>query len=68
MPKDVSINNNFGKYIITFKLDGNKINVLRVYERFAAKYQAKEYIDMVKFYYDIYKADRSKMVLLKKES
>jgi len=67
MPKDVKLSNRFGNYSITFKVEDATIKLLRIYERNAAKYPAAEYANLVKFYEDIYKADRSKMVLVKKE-
>jgi transglutaminase-like putative cysteine protease len=67
MPKDVLLTNKFGKYSISFKVDANKIIVHRHYERQAATYPASDYLELAKFYEDIYKADRSKIVLVKKE-
>ncbi len=67
MPKDVSLINKFGKYSISFKLDGSKIFVYRHYQRESATYPASDYVELAKFYDDMYKADRSKFVLVKKE-
>lgn len=67
MAKDVKIANKFGSYSISYKVDGNKVKVLRVHERNVGRYPASEYTDMVKFYEDVYKADRSRIVFVKKE-
>jgi hypothetical protein len=67
MPKDVSLQNQWGKYSISYKMNGNAINVLRISERYAGIYPAKEYTAFAKYMEDIYKADRSKVVLVKKE-
>jgi hypothetical protein len=67
LPKDVSITNKFGTYSIQFSVKGEQINVLRIYETKEANYPASDYSDLVKFYNEIAKADRSKIVMLKKE-
>jgi transglutaminase-like putative cysteine protease len=67
MAKDVSINNQFGKYDIHFKVDGDKLLVTRYHECTSGRYPPSEYNNFVKFYNDIYKADRSKIVFVKKE-
>jgi Domain of Unknown Function with PDB structure (DUF3857)/Domain of Unknown Function with PDB structure (DUF3858)/Transglutaminase-like superfamily len=67
MPKDVTIKNKFGNYSISFKVENNTLKMLRTIERNAALYPAADYKDLVKFYDDMYKADRSKIVLVKKE-
>jgi len=67
MPKDVTISNKFGKYSISYKVSGNAIDLLRVNERNAGTYPASDYADLAKYFDDIYKADRSKIVLVKKE-
>jgi len=67
IPKDISLQSAWGKYSITFKTNGNKITVLRISERYAGLYAANEYTAFAKYQEDIYKADRSKMVFVKKE-
>jgi hypothetical protein len=67
MPKDVSLQSKWGKYGISFKINGNAIDVLRIHERYAGTYPSTEYIAFAKYMEDIYKADRAKVVLIKKE-
>ena len=67
MPQEVTISNKFGKYKGSVKLTGNKLFYYRSIERYAGHFSAKEYNDLVKFYEAIYKADRSKVVLVKQE-
>ncbi|MEP7317975.1 MAG: DUF3857 domain-containing protein [Panacibacter sp.] len=67
MPSNTSISNKFGTYSISFKVTGNQIEVLRVQVSDKARYPASDYPDLVKFYDDIYKADRSRIVFVKKE-
>ncbi len=67
MPQDVSFSNKFGKYQSSVKLSGNKLIYTRSLEHFAGRYPAADYAGLVKFYEVIYKADRSKVVLIKKE-
>lgn len=68
LPSNKSISNKFGKYSITFKVDGNKIDMLRIYERQSYTYPASDYNDLAKFYNEMYLADRSRIVLVKKDN
>ena len=68
MPKDITITSQFGKYSSSVKLKDNKLFYYRVIEHNSGRYPAKEYADLVKFYETIYKADRSKTVMVKKET
>lgn len=67
MPQDVSFSNKFGKYQSSVRLSGSKLVYTRSMEHFAGRYPAADYADLVKFYEVVYKADRSKVVLVKKE-
>ncbi|MEO6537704.1 MAG: DUF3857 and transglutaminase domain-containing protein [Ferruginibacter sp.] len=67
LPADVNLKNKFGTYSISFQVKDNIINLLRVYERHEAVYPAKDYLELAKFYDDMFKADRSKIVFVKKE-
>jgi len=64
---DVSISNKFGKYSNSLKLSGNKLVYYRSMEQYSGRFPAKDYKDLVAFYESIYKADRNKVVLVKKE-
>jgi hypothetical protein len=66
MPQDVSLKTKFGSYSCTTKLDGNKIIYHRVREQFGGRFPAKDQQELSKFFEDIYKADRARMVLVKK--
>ncbi len=66
-PKNVSLKNKFGVYNINYEIEGEKITMTRNFERKAGRFPASDYSDLTKFYKDIYKADRSKIVLVKKE-
>lgn len=67
MPQPVSVNGKFGNYSCSVKLKDNKLYYYRTIEHNGGRYPAKEYEDLVKFYDAIYKADRSRVVLVKKE-
>lgn len=67
MPKDVSINSKFGKYAISYRLNKNKLEVVRLTEHEKGVFPAADYPQLVKFFEDIYKADRAKLVLVKPE-
>ena len=67
LPKPVVINSKFGNYSCTAKLKDNKLYYYRSIENNSGRFPAKDYNDLVKFYEAIYKADRSRVVLVKKE-
>jgi hypothetical protein len=67
-PQPVNIDTRFGKYSSTTILVGNKIFYYRLREQFSGTFPAKDYPDLVKYYDSIYKADRSKIVFVKKET
>ncbi|MEO6814509.1 MAG: DUF3857 domain-containing protein [Ginsengibacter sp.] len=64
-PKNVSLKTKFGTYIITSKLEGNKILYTRTREQFTGSYPAGVQKELVQFYNDIYKGDRGRIVLVK---
>ncbi|MEI9946001.1 MAG: DUF3857 domain-containing protein [Chitinophagaceae bacterium] len=68
IPQAVKLDTKFGKYTASVKLDGTKIIYNRSYEHFSGRFPATDYADLVKFYETIYKADRSRVVLVKNES
>jgi hypothetical protein len=67
VPKDISVQNKFGKYTSTIKVLDNKIVYYRHMEQNSGRFPAKEYNELVQFYQQISKADRSKVVLVKAE-
>lgn len=67
LPKDVSITNKFGRYSISYKVSGSFIDLLRINEHYASTFPASDYPELVAFSEAMYKADRAKIVLVKKE-
>ncbi|MGC4039206.1 MAG: DUF3857 domain-containing protein [Chitinophagaceae bacterium] len=65
-PQDASISNKFGKYSSSVKINGNKIYYYRSMEQFSGRFPSTDYKDLVSFYESVYKADRNKIVLVKK--
>jgi hypothetical protein len=68
VPADFTVSSPFGKYSLSVKYADNKLTCYRSMEQYSGRFLPKEYPAMVKFYETIYKADRSKMVLLKNET
>lgn len=68
MPQDVTLVSKFGKYNSSVKLNGNQLFYYRNIEQYGGRFPAKDYAELVKFYEAIYKADRSKVVLVKSET
>src|SRR5207302_5129029 len=66
IPQTTSLETKFGKYSSFVKVLNDKILYYRSMEQFGGRFPAKEYADMVKFYDQVYKADRSRVVLVKK--
>ncbi len=67
VPKDISLITQFGKYVSSIKVVNNTIFYYRLMESYSGRYPAKEYNNLVKFYDQVYKSDRSKIVLVRAE-
>lgn len=67
IPAAQTIESKFGKYNSSYKVDGNKIIYYRQFERYSGVYESSVYPDLVKFYDQVYKGDRSRVVLVKAE-
>ncbi len=65
-PQPVSIKTKYGTYSMSAKLEGNKIIYKRIREQFSGRFPAAEQKEIIKFFEDIYKADRRGFVLVKK--
>lgn len=63
----VILKSKFGTYQASVTVKNNKIVYLRKREYFTGNFPASEYGALVTYYSDIYKADRNKIVLVKKE-
>ncbi len=67
IPKNVTLTSKFGTYSIKFTVKENQVEMLRISERNSGQYPPSDYLLLAKFFEDIYKADRSKIVFVKKE-
>ena len=67
IPEPVAINSRFGKYTSTIKIEGDKIYYTRLQEKTRGRFPAGDYAALVNFQDQVYKADRSRIVLVKKE-
>jgi hypothetical protein len=67
IPQPTDLNTKFGHYKIAYKVEGNKVLMSRFFERNSGRFPAADYKELVKMYNDMYKADRAKVVLIKKE-
>ncbi len=68
MPKDIAIQSKFGNYSSSIQFRDNKLFYYRSIEQNSGRYPAKDYNDLAAFYSEIYKADRSRVVLVKDEA
>jgi len=67
IPAKTEIASPFGTYQVNYKIDGNKIFYSRRMERKNGFFKQETYPDLVKFYEQIFKADRARVVLVKNE-
>ena len=65
IPQDATVESKFGKYSATVKFDQNKIIYTRSMQQFSGFFPKTDYVEMVKFYDAIYKADRNKLVFIR---
>jgi hypothetical protein len=67
MPQNVQLESRFGKYRTSVKVEGNKIEYYRLEEKSRSRFPASDYPELVKFQDQVYKADRARIVLVKKD-
>ncbi len=67
IPKNLSLNNSFGKYSISFSVNNNSIIVYRKNERYAGKYPKETFATISNYFKEIYRADRGRIVMKIKE-
>lgn len=67
VPKDVRLTTDFGAYSISFKVGNGKIDMIRSEVIRRSQFPASYYPELVKYFETVYKADRSRVVLVKKE-
>jgi hypothetical protein len=66
-PQPVAIETKFGRYSSGSKLIDNKILYYRTREQYSGHFPSKDYAALLNYYDAIYKADRNKIVLIKKD-
>jgi hypothetical protein len=66
LPPAVNLNTKFGKFTSHVKFEKNRIIYYRDYQHYSGVYDSSEYLPLAGFYENIYKADRAKVVLVKK--
>ncbi len=65
LPKALALVTRYGKYNATVTIKDGKIIYHRLMEQYSGRFAASEYAEYVKFFEQVYKADRSKIVLVK---
>lgn len=66
-PKDISLKTKYGNYVVTSSLKGNQLIYSRLMEQYSGRFPAGEQQAVIDFYKTIYKIDRTKFVLVRKE-
>lgn len=67
VPAPVNLDTKFGKYSSSVEVKGDQILYYRSMEKFSGEFPASDYNDLVKFYEQVYKSDRNRIVLVKKD-
>ncbi|RTL60311.1 MAG: DUF3857 domain-containing protein [Sphingobacteriales bacterium] len=67
VPREIDLDTKFGKYQCSVKINGNQVIYFRRNIQNKGRYSPSEYNELVKFFDQIYKADRAKVVLVKQE-
>ncbi len=67
VPADIAIDSKFGKYTASVKVMADRIVYYRRYEESMARFPPADYQELVKFYERLYKADHSRVVLVKSQ-
>jgi len=65
-PKTIELKSKFGRYKSRVVFFENKITYYRELEQYSGRFSAMDYADVIKFYNEMYDADRTKIVLVKK--
>ncbi|HTD94000.1 MAG TPA: hypothetical protein VK644_09320, partial [Chitinophagaceae bacterium] len=67
LPPVTTLSSPFGKYQASVIVKNNQLFYYRKKEQFAGYYPSTKYDEMVAYYEALYKADRSRVVLVKNE-
>jgi hypothetical protein len=67
LPQNSNITNKFGNYKVNYTVTANTIQLVRLKERLNSRFAASDYDALAKFYEAMYKADRARIVFVKKE-
>jgi Domain of Unknown Function with PDB structure (DUF3857)/Transglutaminase-like superfamily len=65
IPKSIILKTSYGNYSISFNVKDDIIYLVRKDERNEGRFPRSEYEDVVNYFNEIYKADKSKIVLIK---
>jgi hypothetical protein len=65
-PADLQLESKFGKYKRVTTISPGKIIFIRVLEQFSGRFPARDYPGFEKFYNDIFEADHTSIVLVRK--
>ena len=65
--KDISLKTAIGRYEVSSRLENNKIIYTRIREQNSGRYPASMQKEIIQFFQDIYKSDRNRIVLVKKD-
>ena len=65
VPESITVQSKFGRYQVTYKVEANRILYHRKFEVYNGFFEKNLYDELVKFYDQVYKADRSRIVLVK---
>ncbi|MDB5196145.1 MAG: hypothetical protein JWP88_515 [Flaviaesturariibacter sp.] len=67
LPQAVTLKTAYGSYKASYQVQKSKILYVREREQYAGRFPASEYKAVINFYNAIYKADRNRLVLVRKQ-
>jgi len=67
-PSDVNIVSPYGSYKSSVVVQGTRLVYKRVFERYAGRFPATQQDAVISFFEDVYDADRTELVLIKKQA
>ena len=67
IPSDMNLVTPFGEYVTSCRMTGNMISYHRRFLFKGGRFPAKSYPDLVKFFEQVYKSDRARLVLVRQQ-
>ncbi len=67
LPLNITLSNKFGNFKVSYNVTSTNIQLIRLEEKMNSRFPASEYNELAKYYDAMFKADRARVVFVKKE-